>query len=51
MLPPPLYLRQIDAGARRGRWGLLWAYVRRIGWHARRLPSGLRDLRTARRRS
>ncbi|MGC4863975.1 nucleotidyltransferase family protein [Micromonospora sp. DT53] len=51
VLPPPVHLLQIDAGARRGRWGLLWAYARRIGWHVLRLPGALRDLRTARRRS
>ncbi|MFJ2081957.1 nucleotidyltransferase family protein [Micromonospora chokoriensis] len=51
VLPRPVYMRRIDAGACRGRWGLLWAYVRRVGWHVRRLPWALRDLRTARRQA
>ncbi|SCF01700.1 nucleotidyltransferase family protein [Micromonospora mirobrigensis] len=51
VLPPPAYLRQLDAGARHGRWGLLRAYVRRAGRHVRELPRALRELRTARRRS
>ncbi|MET8091472.1 nucleotidyltransferase family protein [Micromonospora sp. NPDC005220] len=51
VLPLPVHMRQIDTGARRGRRGLLWAYVRRIARHTRHLPWALRDLRTARRRS
>ncbi|WP_406069827.1 nucleotidyltransferase family protein [Micromonospora sp. NBC_01638] len=50
VLPSPVHLRQLDAGAHRGRWGLLWAYARRIGRHVGRLPRVLRELRTARRR-
>ncbi|RQX19993.1 hypothetical protein DDE19_02145 [Micromonospora ureilytica] len=50
MLPLPVHLRQFDPRARRGRRGLLWAYVRRIGRHVRLLPRVLRELRTARRR-
>ncbi|MCI4061280.1 hypothetical protein MRQ36_01295 [Micromonospora sp. R77] len=50
MVPPPPYLRQLDAGARHGRWGLLRAYVRRAGRHVRGLPRALQELRTARRR-
>ncbi|GIJ75637.1 Uncharacterised nucleotidyltransferase [Micromonospora phaseoli] len=49
-LPSPAYMRRGEAGAGRGRWGLLRAYVRRIGRHLRRLPRALRELRTARRR-
>ncbi|GGO28535.1 nucleotidyltransferase family protein [Micromonospora parathelypteridis] len=50
VLPLPVHLRQFDARAHRGRRGLLWAYVRRIGRHVRLLPRVLRELRTAQRR-
>ncbi|MGC4888201.1 nucleotidyltransferase family protein [Micromonospora sp. DT227] len=49
-LPAPAYLRQADPAARGGRWRLLRAYTRRTWRHVRRLPRGVRELRTARRR-
>ncbi|GGM60475.1 hypothetical protein GCM10011608_51890 [Micromonospora sonchi] len=48
LLPSPASMRFFSPLARRGRLGLLLAYAGRLGWHAARLPRGVRELRAAR---
>ena len=49
LFPAPSYMRVAYPNARRGRRGLLLAYLMRLLARARRLPAGVRALRAARR--
>jgi hypothetical protein len=49
MLPAPTYMRATSALARRGRAGLVLAYLARALARARQLPAALRAVRRARR--
>jgi hypothetical protein len=49
MLPAPTYMRATSALARRGRAGLVLAYLARVLARARQLPAALRAVRRARR--
>ena len=49
LLPPPTFMRHWSPQARRGRIGLLAAYVRRLVWVARGMPRAVRAWHQARR--
>ncbi len=49
LVPPPTFMRHWSTTARRGRVGLLLAYVQRLSWVAKTAPSAVRDWKRARR--
>ena len=50
LFPPPTFMRHWSPLARRGRLGLVIAYVRRLLWVLTHLPAAVRSWRRARRR-